>query len=67
MFYFSVLAEPAATLKYVKVSGIDPNKTYQVIGTDQVYGGDELSYVGLSIPADIRGDFQSYVWHLKEV
>ncbi|MGQ4666599.1 alpha-galactosidase [Metabacillus halosaccharovorans] len=67
VFYFSVLAEPAAPLKYVKVTGIDPDKTYQVAGTDQVYGGDELSYVGLSIPAEIRGDFQSYVWYLKEV
>lgn len=67
VFYFSVLAEPAAPLKFIKMTGIDTNKNYQVIGTDKVYGGDELAYVGLSIPADIRGDFQSYTWHLKEV
>lgn len=67
VFYFSVLAEPAAPLKVLKLKGIDVSKKYQVIGTDKVYGGDELSYVGISIPADIRGDFQSYVWQLKEV
>jgi alpha-galactosidase len=67
VFYFSVLAEPAAPLKYVKVKGIAPSKRYEVVGTGHVYGGDELSYAGLSIPAELNGDFQSYVWHLKEV
>lgn len=67
VFYFTVLAEPAAPLKFLKLFGIDTNKKYQVVGTDKIFGGDELTYAGLSIPADIRGDFQSYVWHLKEV
>ncbi len=66
VFYFSVLAEPAAPLKFLKVTGIDPNKQYQLVGTDQVFGGDELMYVGLSIPVELRGDFQSYSWHLRE-
>jgi alpha-galactosidase len=64
--YFRVLAEPAAPLTILKLKGIDLTKKYHVVGTNKVYGGDELSYVGLSIPADINGDFQSYVWHLKE-
>jgi alpha-galactosidase len=55
VFYFTVLAEPAAPLKFLKVTGIDTKKTYQVVGTDKIYGGDELSYVGLSIPADMYG------------
>ncbi|WP_312096558.1 alpha-galactosidase [Niallia sp.] len=67
VYYFTVLAEPAASLKVLKLTGLDTNKTYQIVGSNKVYGGDELCYVGLSIPADIRGDFQSYVWHLKEV
>lgn len=66
VFYFSVLAEPAAPLKFLKVTGIDPNKEYQLVGTDQVFGGDELMNVGLSIPVELRGDFQSYSWHLRE-
>jgi len=67
VFYISVLAEPAAPLKFLKVTGIDPNKQYQLVGTDQVFGGDELMYVGLSIPVELRGDFQSYRWHFREV
>lgn len=67
VYYFTVLAEPAAPLKVLKLTGLDTNKTYQIVSSNNVYGGDELCYVGLSIPADIRGDFQSYVWHLKEV
>lgn len=66
-FYFRVLAEPAAPTTVIKLKGIDVTKKYQVVGTDKVYGGDELSYVGLSIPVEIKGDFQSYVWHLKEI
>ncbi|PGV52560.1 alpha-galactosidase [Bacillus sp. AFS037270] len=65
VYYFRVLAEPAAPTTVLKLKGIDDTKQYQVIGTDKVFGGDELSYVGLSIPANIHGDFQSYVWHLK--
>jgi alpha-galactosidase len=67
VFYFSVLAEPAAPLKLLKVTGIDPNRQYQLVGTDQVFGGDELMYVGLSIPVELRGDFQSCSWHFREV
>jgi alpha-galactosidase len=67
VFYFSVLAEPAAPLKFLKVTGIDPHKEYQLVGTDQVFGGDELMYVGVSVPVELRGDFQSFTWHLKEV
>jgi alpha-galactosidase len=67
VFYFRVLAEPAAPLTVLKLKGMDISKKYRVIGTDKVYGGDELSYVGLSIPAEIKGDFQSYVWQLNEI
>ncbi|MGG3573996.1 alpha-galactosidase [Bacillus gobiensis] len=67
VYFFRVLAEPAAPLTVLKLKGIDVSKQYKVVGTDNIYGGDELTYVGLSIPAEIKGDFQSYVWHLKEM
>ncbi|MFD1773512.1 alpha-galactosidase [Paenibacillus rhizophilus] len=66
-FFFNVVAEPAAPLKYLKLNGIDVTKTYRLTGTDQVYGGDELAYVGLSIPTEAERDFHSYVWHFTEV
>jgi alpha-galactosidase len=66
VYYFKVLAEPAAPASVLKLDGIDVNKEYQVNGTDIVYGGDELVYAGLSVPIEkIQGDFQSYCWHLK--
>ncbi|KSU82091.1 alpha-galactosidase [Fictibacillus enclensis] len=67
VYYFRTLEEPAAPLRYLRLTGINTDKTYQIAGTDSFYGGDELSYVGLSIPTSIKGDFQSYVWHLKEI
>ncbi|MCM3033994.1 alpha-galactosidase [Niallia sp. MER 6] len=66
VYYFKVLAEPAASASVLKLRGIDVNKEYQVNGTDTVYGGDELAFAGLSIPIEmIQGDFQSFCWHLK--
>lgn len=67
VYYFRVLAEPAAPLRVLKVRGLNLNKKYQVVGTDSVFGGDELSFVGISIPVSLKGDFQSCVWHLKVV
>jgi alpha-galactosidase len=67
VYYFRVLAEPAAPFAFLKLSGIDVNKQYQVIGTNNVYGGDELVYAGLSIPLELHGDFQSHTWHLKMI
>lgn len=66
VYYFRVLAEPAAPLTILRVRGLDLNKKYRVIGTDRVFSGDELSFVGISSPVSINGDFQSFVWHLKE-
>ncbi|MGP7817270.1 alpha-galactosidase [Niallia sp. 01092] len=66
-FYFTILAEPAAPLKFLKLQGVDVTKKYQLAGTDQVYGGDELAYVGVSIPVELHGDFKSHVWRFVEV
>ncbi len=54
-------------LNLTKLQGLDVTKKYQLVGTDQIYGGDELTYVGISIPADILGDFTSYVWKFAGV
>lgn len=67
VFYFRVLDEPAAPITSIKLRGIDPAKQYVMVDTDQVFGGDELMYAGLSIPAEIKGDFQGVVWHFKAI
>ena len=66
-YLFRVLAEPNAAIGSVRLTGIDTTKKYELLGTDKVYGGDELTFVGLSIPIDMKGDFQSHVWHFKEL
>ncbi|NGM83870.1 alpha-galactosidase [Paenibacillus sp. 7124] len=65
-FFFNVVAEPAAPLKYLKLHGIDVTKKYRLVGTDEIYGGDELAYVGLSVPAEAERDFHSYVWYFTK-
>lgn len=67
VYYFRVLAEPAAPASVLKLTGVDVQKVYQVTGTDIIYGGDELTYAGMSIPIELQGDFQSYCWHLKAI
>lgn len=67
VFYFRVLDEAAAPSTFLRLKGIDPAKQYALAGEEQVFGGDELMYAGLRIPVEIKGDFQSLVWHLKAV
>jgi alpha-galactosidase len=64
--YFRVLAEANAPLSFIRLKGLDPNKDYEIIGSGEVYGGDELMYAGLNVPQR-RGDFISVMWRLKAV
>jgi alpha-galactosidase len=63
--YFRMLAEANAPLSFLRLKGLDPNKNYEIIGSGEVYGGDELMYAGLNVPRR-RGDFISVIWRLKE-
>ncbi|ASI35607.1 alpha-galactosidase [Exiguobacterium sp. N4-1P] len=73
--HYQVLARPNPRLKRLKLSGLDPEKNYRVNGN--VYSGDELMYIGLSLPepytgADLQqksqqGDFSSILYHLVAV
>ncbi|MET1030378.1 alpha-galactosidase [Domibacillus tundrae] len=66
LFYFRVLDAPNAPFRSVKAHGLDSGKTYRIQETGEIVGGDELMYAGMDVPADVSGDFQSVVWHLKE-
>ena len=66
VYYFRVLAEPAAPMTFLRLKGIDVTKQYEHIGTNNIYGGDELAYAGLSIPIELKGDFQSKVWYFRQ-
>jgi alpha-galactosidase len=65
-FYFKVLAEPNPPFRRVCLKGLDPLKDYQIVGTNQIFGGDMLMNAGLNIPeTKMFGDFQSVCWRLK--
>ncbi|MBN2980334.1 MULTISPECIES: alpha-galactosidase [Cohnella] len=63
--YVRTLAVPNGPLSRLRFKGLDPDKSYSLLGTDRVYGGDELMYAGLPVP-NMRGDFRSVTFRLKE-
>jgi len=64
--YVRVLAVPHEPLDWLKLRGLDPTARYRVVGSEAVYGGDQLMYAGLPIPR-LYGDFQSRTWRLERV
>ncbi len=66
VFYFRILAKPNPPLMSIlKLNGLDEDKNYEIVGTDKVYGGDELMYAGINIP-DLKGDYVSVCWRLRD-
>nr|WP_202113396.1 alpha-galactosidase [Paenibacillus sp. MMS18-CY102] len=56
--YVQVLNEPHSPFGRIKLKGLDPSLNYQLVGTDRVYGGDELMYAGIAVPL-FHHDFAS--------
>jgi len=76
--FYRTLAKPNPGLVQLKLAGLDENKMYRLEGTNQVFGGDELMYAGIQLPAIfngtvysshsfLAGDYQSIIWKLSEV
>ncbi|MDP4152797.1 MAG: alpha-galactosidase [Bacillota bacterium] len=66
VFHVKKLTECNVKIRILKLAGLDPSRQYSVVGTDEVYGGDELINIGLIIPA-FKGDFKGCSWHLKAI
>ncbi|MEK3914055.1 alpha-galactosidase [Paenibacillus sp. FSL H7-0331] len=64
--YFQILCEPNEPTERIKLKGLDADSQYIWLGTDEVYGGDELMYGGFVLPA-LQGDYQSFLVRLKRV
>jgi len=62
--YFRVLGSPNEPIRKLYLNGLDPDKNYSITGIDGFFGGDELMYVGITVP-DLEGDYQSITWTLK--
>ncbi|NLM96460.1 MAG: alpha-galactosidase [Halanaerobiaceae bacterium] len=67
--YYQLLAEPNPGRYSIKLKGLDPDKKYRIVETDEVYGGDELMYAGLEIEINPfrNHDFRSFIWKLESV
>ncbi len=61
--HVNVLVEPNGPLEWLKLQGLDPAARYRVEGSGEVYGGDQLMYVGLPIPR-AHVDYKSRAWRL---
>ena len=62
--YFRVLSEVNPGVRRMKFTALDPNATYEVVGENICYRGDELMNVGLVV--DFFGDYQSRTWRLRK-
>ena len=49
----------------LKLTALDKDSEYEIIGEDIVLSGDELMYIGLNIP-ELYGDYVSKLWKLKK-
>lgn len=63
LFCVHVLAEANAKSRFLRLSGLDPEKRYLVEG--KAYTGRTLMHAGLRIPA-VFGDFKSRLIEIKE-
>ncbi|MCA1032694.1 alpha-galactosidase [Bacillus timonensis] len=66
LFYVHVLAEANGPFQTIKLSGLDPDKDYRIIETNEVYGGDELMNMGVNIPYP-NHDFKSVMYRLESL
>ena len=64
--YVKVLSLPGASLRTIKFEGLNPDFSYINLETQEVFGGDELMNVGVTIPR-VKQDFHSMKWKFKRV
>ncbi|MHB0863184.1 alpha-galactosidase [Paenibacillus sp. SEL3] len=59
--YFKVLSQPAAAIKTLKFKGLNPDYVYRNVETGELFGGDELMHVGITL-ARVKQDFLGMFW-----
>ena len=64
--YFKILSEPGTAIKILKFKGLNPDYYYENIDTKDVYGGDELMNVGITLTRE-KKDFISRLWRFKKI
>lgn len=64
--YVKKYAEPNVIPGRLKVKALNEEALYEVIETGEVFGGDELMYIGLEI-GELTGDYQAKSWTLRKI
>ena len=64
VFYYKTLATPNPPFLRMKLRGLNPQLRYKINDDDQVFYGDELMKIGLTLPL-IKTDFFSEIYFLK--
>ena len=64
--YVKKYAEANVIPRRLKVKALDENSLYEVSETGEVFGGDELMYIGLEI-GELNGDYQARSWTLRRI
>ncbi|MCL6605559.1 MAG: alpha-galactosidase [Paenibacillus sp.] len=64
VYYFRVMAVPNPPRRSLKLNGLNPSLDYTLEESGEVYGGDRLMQVGLSLP-DVQRDYVSGCYKLK--
>lgn len=64
--YVKQYAEPNKWNKPLRLTGLDEEAKYKIVGEDTILGGDELMNIGLIIPK-LEGDYAAKQWILRKV
>ena len=57
---------PHPKFESLKLVGLEEDASYEIVGEDAVFFGDELMYVGLNVP-ELVGDYAAKMWVLRKV
>lgn len=64
--YVKVLSLPAAQIRIIKFKGLNPEYLYKDVETGEIFAGDELMNVGITIER-VKQDFYSKKWIFRIV
>ena len=57
---------PAAQIRTIKFKGLNPEYLYKDVETDEIFAGDELMNVGITIER-VKQDFYSKKWIFRVI
>ena len=63
--YVKQFAEVNKIPRRLKLKALDKNSLYEIIETGEIFGGDELMYIGLEI-GELIGDYVAKMWTLRK-